>query len=69
MPPGLGTPVLSVDAGKMRSIDMRNMENLFGMWSGKHEANCSSPPGLRILILRVQQSSPSAPIQWKMAND
>jgi len=30
-------PVLSVDAGKMRRIDTRNVENLFGMWSGEHK--------------------------------
>ncbi len=37
MPSGLGMPVLSVDAGKMRRIDTRNVENLFGMWSGEHD--------------------------------
>lgn len=37
MAPVLGAPVLSVDAGKMRRIDTRNPENLFGMWSGKQE--------------------------------
>ena len=41
MPPGLETPVLSVDAGKMRRIDTRNVENLFGMWSGEHDPNCT----------------------------
>ena len=39
MSPGLETPVLSVDAGKMRRIDTRNVENLFGMWSGEQHAN------------------------------
>ena len=41
MPPGLETPVLSVDAGKLRRIDTRNVENLFGMWSGEQHPNCT----------------------------
>jgi len=43
-------PVLSVDAGKMRRIDTRNVENLFGMWSGEQEANGVWPADMRILI-------------------
>ena len=29
--------MLSVDVGRMRDVDTRNVENLHGMWSGKHE--------------------------------
>ena len=29
--------MLTVDAGKMRRIDTRNVESLFGMWSGEHD--------------------------------
>lgn len=28
--------MLSIDAGRMREVDTRNVENLFGMWSGEH---------------------------------
>ena len=34
MPVRLENPMLSVDAGRMRDVDTRNVENLFGMWSG-----------------------------------
>lgn len=40
MPIRLATPLLSVDVGKMSKVDTRNVENLFGMWTGK------SPPHL-----------------------
>ena len=30
----LEIPMLSVDAGKMRNVDPRNVGNLYGMWSG-----------------------------------
>ncbi|KAK3175149.1 hypothetical protein OEA41_002395 [Lepraria neglecta] len=33
MPVRLEIPMLSVDAGKMRNVDTRNVENLYGMWS------------------------------------
>lgn len=35
MPSRLAAPVLTVDAGKMRKVDPRNVESLFGMWTGK----------------------------------
>ncbi|KAL2058926.1 hypothetical protein ABVK25_000218 [Lepraria finkii] len=33
MPVRLEIPMLSVNAGKMRNVDTRNVENLYGMWS------------------------------------
>ncbi|KAL6714470.1 hypothetical protein ACLMJK_007894 [Lecanora helva] len=33
MPVRLESPMLSVDAERMRNVDTRNVENLFGMWS------------------------------------
>ena len=36
MPIRLDTPVLTVDAGVMHKVDPRNVENLFGMWTGKY---------------------------------
>ena len=35
MPPRLDMPLLSVRPEKMRRIDTRNVENLFGMWTGE----------------------------------
>lgn len=35
MPPRLEMPLLSVHAEKMRRIDTRNVDNLFGMWTGE----------------------------------
>lgn len=35
MPSRLAAPVLTVDAGKMHKVDPRNVESLFGMWTGK----------------------------------
>jgi hypothetical protein len=34
MPSRLAAPVLTVDAGKMHKVDPRNVESLFGMWTG-----------------------------------
>ena len=34
MPIRLAAPLFSVDAEKMQRVDTRNVENLFGMWSG-----------------------------------
>ena len=36
MPTRLAAPVLTVDANKMHKIDVRNVENLFGMWTGEY---------------------------------
>lgn len=35
MPSRLAAPVLTVDAAKMHKVDTRNVENLFGMWTGE----------------------------------
>lgn len=35
MPPRLEMPLLSVHAEKMRRIDTRNVDNLFGLWTGE----------------------------------
>lgn len=35
MSPRLNAPVLSVDVAKMHKIDPRNVESLYGMWTGK----------------------------------
>lgn len=35
MPVRLATPMLSVDPTKMHKVDTRNVENLFGMWTGE----------------------------------
>lgn len=35
MPSRLAAPVLMVDAAKMHKVDTRNVENLFGMWTGE----------------------------------
>ena len=35
MSPRLNAPVLSVDIAKMHKIDPRNVESLYGMWTGK----------------------------------
>lgn len=35
MPIRLAAPLLSVDAEKMQRVDTRNVENLFGMWTGR----------------------------------
>lgn len=42
MPSRLAAPVLTVDAGKMHKVDPRNVESLFGMWTGKCHTR---PPG------------------------
>ena len=35
MPTRLAAPVVTVDVNKMHKIDTRNVENLFGMWTGE----------------------------------
>ena len=46
MPVRPGTLMLSVDAGKMHKVDTRNVENLFGMWTGTLISLLTSPfPG------------------------
>lgn len=40
MPVRLATPMLSVDPAKMHKVDTRNVENLFGMWTGECCRSC-----------------------------
>jgi hypothetical protein len=35
MPTRLATHVLTVDVEKIHRVDTRNVENLFGMWTGE----------------------------------
>lgn len=72
MPIRLETPLLSIDAGKMHKVDTRNVENLFGMWTG--EWSLHSPRRKRKPLADVgprsgKQSSPSVQSPWKTAND
>ena len=46
MPIRLESPLLSIDAGQLHKVDTRNVENLFGMWSGECSRN-ESTPGLQ----------------------
>lgn len=35
MPSRLSTPVLTVDAGKIRKVDTASVQSLHGMWMGE----------------------------------
>ncbi|MCJ1362680.1 hypothetical protein MMC16_001786 [Acarospora aff. strigata] len=42
MPSRLAAPVVTVDVAKMHKVDTRNVENLFGMWTGETQSLFSS---------------------------
>ena len=58
--------MLSIDAERMRNVDTRNVENLFGMWSGEQAQHIADAAGDANL---GDQCSQSAQSQWRMAED
>ena len=64
MPVRLVNPMLSVDAERLRGVDTRNVENLFGMWSGK--TKFYEPTMKASVTDQVMQSSRNVQSPWKM---
>ena len=70
MPPRLDMPLLSVRPEKMRRIDTRNVENLFGMWTGKDHLASIPPKYIHATNLAAPlQSSLDAQIRSRMVDD
>lgn len=66
MPTRLAAPVLTVNAGKMHKVDTRNVENLFGMWTGEAHFNLMACY-CQLTLPFSQQSSLDAQNLWKRA--